>query len=163
MLIRTVQGQDSPTSTITVFSSSRVFPWKSASQRLRQESFKVGESQPRQFNQKLFNGFMIKISFTISLNLKFQRIVFGKSTVCRVFVVTSTQNYQIIQLFNIIEIINNFKIFKQQQIGKLSSRGGLVVELWTENSLPSATVGSNLRIQTIIRRTDIKKMNRKIQ
>ena len=28
---------------------------------------------------------------------------------------------------------------------KLSSRGSLVVELWTDNSLPSATVGSNLR------------------
>ena len=26
----------------------------------------------------------------------------------------------------------------------ISSRGGLVVELWTDNSLPSATVGSNL-------------------
>ena len=26
-----------------------------------------------------------------------------------------------------------------------SSRGGLVVELWTENSLPSAMVGSNFR------------------
>ena len=26
----------------------------------------------------------------------------------------------------------------------ISSRGGLVVELWTDNSLPSASVGSNL-------------------
>ena len=28
---------------------------------------------------------------------------------------------------------------------KQTSYGGLVVELWTDNSLPSATVGSNLR------------------
>ena len=35
-------GQDSPSSTFTVFSTSRVFPWKIASQRLRQECFKVG-------------------------------------------------------------------------------------------------------------------------
>ena len=33
-------------------------------------------------------------------------------------------------------------IFKDRQI---SSRGGLVVELWTDNSLQSATVGSTLR------------------
>ena len=35
-----------------------------------------------------------------------------------------------------------FKLYKDL---KVSSRGGLVVELWTDNSLPSTTVGSNLR------------------
>jgi hypothetical protein len=40
-------GRDSPSSSITVFSSSRVFNWKSCHQRLRWQSFNVGESHPR--------------------------------------------------------------------------------------------------------------------
>ena len=39
-----LMGQDSPSSTITVFSTSRVFHWKNDSQRLRQQSCKLGES-----------------------------------------------------------------------------------------------------------------------
>ena len=34
--------------------------------------------------------------------------------------------------------------FKISKLFSKSSRGGLVLELWTDNSLPSATVGSNL-------------------
>ena len=41
-------------------------------------------------------------------------------TSCGAFVVILTQNHQIIHLFNIIEIINKFKIFKYHRIGKFS-------------------------------------------
>ena len=39
----------------------------------------------------------------------------------------------------------SFCISTHNLVTKISSRGGLVVELWADNSLPSATVGSNLR------------------
>ena len=42
--------------------------------------------------------------------------------------------------FNICPSFEN-----ETKLLKTSSRGGLVVELWTDNSLPSTTVGSNLR------------------
>ena len=56
------------------------------------------------------------------------------------------------QLF--LEIQRDYTLLSIQQvllvvlptiINLISSRSGLVVELWTDNSLPSATVGSNLR------------------
>ena len=37
------------------------------------------------------------------------------------YVVTSSQNHRIIHLFNIIEILNKFKIFNNQRIGKFSN------------------------------------------
>ena len=37
------------------------------------------------------------------------------------FVVTSTQNHWIIHLFNIIEILNKYKIFQDHQIRKFSN------------------------------------------
>ena len=39
-----LQGRDSPCSTTTVFSTSRVFHWKSGSQKIVE--FKLGESRP---------------------------------------------------------------------------------------------------------------------
>ena len=44
----------------------------------------------------------------------------------------------------IIKFFESIFFYTLQSI-YLSSRGGLVVELWTDNSLPSAIVGSNLR------------------
>ena len=38
----------------------------------------------------------------------------------RAFVVTLTQNHRIIHLFNIIEILNKFKIFQDHRIRKFS-------------------------------------------
>ena len=53
-------GQDSPSSTITIFSTSRVFHWKSPSQRLRQQSLNIGESHPCfPFNLCIFLSFFI--------------------------------------------------------------------------------------------------------
>ena len=40
--------------------------------------------------------------------------------------------------------VQKFEFISMQKSCTQSSRGGLVVELWTDNSLPSATVGSNL-------------------
>ena len=40
-----------------------------------------------------------------------------------------------------------------QEINIIPSRGGLVVELWTDSSLPSAMVGSNLRQAEILETT----------
>ena len=41
-----------------------------------------------------------------------------QKTIKRDLVVTSIENQQIIHLFNIIKILNNFKIFKNHRIGK---------------------------------------------
>ena len=48
-------GWDSPSSTITVFSTCRIFHWISDCQRLRYESFKLGEFRPR-FSCNIFSG-----------------------------------------------------------------------------------------------------------
>ena len=40
--------------------------------------------------------------------------------IVRAFVVTLTQNHRIIHLFNIIEILNKFKIFQDHRIRKFS-------------------------------------------
>ena len=42
------------------------------------------------------------------------------------------------------EIRTCVNVFSLKKVSLYLSRGGLVVELWTDNSLPSATVGSNL-------------------
>ena len=44
-----------------------------------------------------------------------------KDWMCWVFVVTSTQNHRIIHLFNIIEILNKFKIIEKHWIWNFSS------------------------------------------
>ena len=52
-LLKALQGQDSPSSTIPVFSTIIVFHWKTPSQGIRLLSFNVGESRPRFFFRKL--------------------------------------------------------------------------------------------------------------
>ena len=47
IILLLIKPQALPSSTIRVFSTSRVFDWKSASQKLRQQRFNLGESCPR--------------------------------------------------------------------------------------------------------------------
>ena len=60
--------------------------------------------------------YSVKIIIWI-LNLKVRKVAMFISA----FVVTSTQNHWIIHLFNIIEILNKFKIFQDHQIRKFSN------------------------------------------
>ena len=59
--------------------------------------------------------------FVISRIQNLKKVTKIFTTFCRAFVVTSTQNYWIIYLFDIIEILNKFKIFQDHRMIKFSN------------------------------------------
>ena len=63
----------------------------------------------------------IKLLFYLTSSKILNKIKTAFQKLNRAFVVTSTQNHQIIHLFNIVKILNKYKIFQDHRIRKFSN------------------------------------------